>query len=67
MKTPKSAEMKKAYESAGFRERYAMENGNRATVYINGHKCIKFTYSEFIEYQDANGATYDTVRGSWID
>ena len=58
---------KKAYESAGFRERYAMEHGNRTTVYINGHKCIKFTYSEFIEYQDANGATFDTVRGAWID
>lgn len=60
-------EMKKAYATAGFRERYAMENGNRATVYINGHKCIKFTYSKSIEYQDANGATFDTVRGVWID
>ena len=67
MKNHKSDEMKNAYAVAGFRERYAMENGNRATVYINGHKCIKFTYSEFIEYQDANGATYDTVRESWID
>jgi hypothetical protein len=67
MKYPKSAETKKAYESAGFRERYAMENGNRTTVYINGHKCYKYTYSNTKEYQDANGATYDTVRGSWID
>lgn len=67
MKNHKSDEMKNAYAVAGFRERYAMENGNRATVYINGHKCIKFTYSEFIEYQDANGATFDTVRGAWID
>ena len=45
MKRYNSAEMKKAYESAGFRERYAMEHGNRTTVYINGHKCYKYTYS----------------------
>ena len=67
MKRYNSAEMKKAYESAGFRERYAMEHGNRTMVYINGHKCIKFTYSKHTEYQDANGATFDTVRGAWID
>ena len=67
MKNPKSAEMKRAYESEGFRERYAMEHGNRTTVFINGHKCYKYTYSSTKEYQDANGATYDTVRGSWID
>ena len=67
MKSYKSTETKKAHESAGYRERYAMEHGNRATVYINGHKCIKFTYSKHTEYQDANGATYDTVRESWID
>ena len=66
MKRYNSAETKKAYESAGFRERYAMEHGNRATVYINGHKCYKYTYSCTKEYQGANGATYDTVRGSWI-
>lgn len=62
----KSEEMRKAYAAGGWRERYAMENGNRATVYINGHKCIKFTYSAKREYQDANGATFDTVRGVWI-
>lgn len=28
-----------AYNTAGFRERYAMENGNKSTVYLNGHKC----------------------------
>ena len=67
MKRYNSVEMKKAYESAGFRERYAMEHGNRTTVYINGHKCYKYTYSNTKEYQDANGATYDTARESWID
>ena len=62
----KSEEMRKAYTAAGWRERYAMENGNRTTFYINGHKCIKFTYSTQKEYQDANGATFDTVCGIWI-
>lgn len=62
-----STETKKAYETAGHRERYAMEHGNRATVYINGHKCYKYTYSKTKEYQDANGATFDTVRGIWVD
>ena len=63
----KSEEMRKAYTAAGWRERYAMENGNRTTIYINGHKCIKFTYSKNAEYQDANGATFDTVRSIWIN
>lgn len=62
----KSEEMRKAYAAGGFRERYAMKNGNRTTIYINGHKCIKFTYSAKNAYQDANGATFDTVRGAWI-
>ena len=56
----------KMYSAGGYRERYAMEHGNRATVYISGNKCIKFTYSKKIPYQDANGATFDTVRGAWI-
>ena len=50
-----------AYNTAGFRERYAMENGTKSTVYLNGHKCYKFTYSKDVDYQDANGALYDTV------
>ena len=66
MKNYKSNAMKRAAQAAGFRERYAMEHGNRATVYINGEKCYKFTYSKYKEYQDANGATYNTVRGVWV-
>lgn len=62
----RSAELREAYRLGGFRERYAMENGNRATVYINGAKCYKYTYSTANEYQDANGATFDTVRRVWI-
>lgn len=61
-----SEELKTAYERGGFRERYAMKNGNRATVYIGGAKCYKWTYNNANPYQDANGATYDTTRRAWI-
>ncbi len=53
--------------AAGWRERYAMENGNRAVIYVNGQKCFKFTYSKNKPYQDANGATYNTVTKQWIN
>lgn len=62
-----SEESKKAYTVGGWRERYAMENGNKTVIYINGHKCYKYTYSANKEYQGANGATFDTVRGCWIN
>lgn len=52
---------------AGYREKYAMSNGQSEVVTINNHRCYKFTYSEDNEYQDANGATYDTVTKIWID
>ena len=55
------------YLNAGWRERYAMDNGNRNVIYISGHKCYKYTYDKYREYQDANGATYDTVTERWID
>lgn len=67
MRTYRNETMRKAYETAGCRERYAMENGNKAVIYVRGHKCFKFTYSINLEYQDGNGATYDTVTESWID
>lgn len=62
-----NSETIKMYRAGGFRERYAMEHGNRATVYISGEKCYKFTYSTAREYQDANGAIYNTVRGEWVN
>lgn len=61
-----NSETIKMYSAGGLRERYAMEYGNRAIVYINGEKCYKFTYSKYKEYQDANGAIYNTVRGVWV-
>ena len=63
----KSLEMRTAYENGGCREKFAMENGNKTVIYVNGHKCFKFTYSLQKEYQDTNGATYDTVTKGWID
>ena len=65
MKHYKSLDMKEAYKNGGARERYAMENGHRSTLYINGNKCYKFTYSIYDEYQDANGAIYDTILKCW--
>lgn len=56
-----------ARNAAGWRENYAMDNGASEIVYINGHKCFKFTYSADNVYQDANGATFDAVRGVWIN
>lgn len=67
MKKFRSIEMQTAYENGGYRERFAMENGNKTEMCINGHKCFKFTYSSRKEYQDANGTTYDTVTKSWIN
>ena len=60
-------EMRTMCDSASFRERYALMNGEMETQIIKGHKCYKFRYSSKDEYQDANGATYDTVTESWID
>lgn len=52
---------------AGYRERYAIKNGKKNIKYINNHKCYVYTYSDDEEYQDANGATYDTVTKNWIN
>lgn len=54
-------------QQGGYRERFAINKGTRRTVWINGHMCYKFTYSVAIDYQDANGATYDTVTETWIN
>lgn len=58
---------REAYESGGFRERYAMEHGKETVKFICGHKCLQYAYSPMEEYQDANGATYDTVERRWIN
>ena len=67
MKKYKSLDMITAYKKAGYRERYAMENGNKTIIHTyNGHTLFKFTYSRYKEYQDANGATYDATAKQWI-
>ena len=60
-------EIAAARKAAGWRENYAMDHGGSEYIIVNGHRCIKFTYSQKKEYQDANGATFDTVRGVWIN
>jgi hypothetical protein len=62
-----SRELKQAMELAGFREKYAIENGKATVKYMNGHKLIIFNYSDSNEYQDANGATYDATKKAWIN
>lgn len=63
----KNSIMEKARAAAGARELYAIEHGNRQTVYINGRKLLKFTYDPKAEYQDANGAMFDIALGVWVD
>lgn len=63
----RSEDMIIAYKKGGCRERYAMQNGNKSIIYVRGHKCFKFTYSKDLDYQDANGAVYDTVYRIWIN
>lgn len=62
--TPKEED--EMLQKAGYREKYAMYNGQSEVITVKNHRCYKFTYSEDGEYQDANGATYDTVRKTWI-
>lgn len=67
MKNYRSLEMLKAHQNGGFRERFAMDNGHKQIIFINGEKCYKFTYSSGLKFQAGNGATYNTVRNAWID
>lgn len=62
-----SASEVRMYNAGGYRERYAMKKGAKRVVFINGHKCYRYCYSFTVEYQDANGATWDTVMERWIN
>ena len=55
-----------AYQQGGFRERYAMDNGNEKEVEFGGDTCLRYDYDKNDPYQDANGAMYDIDRGRWI-
>lgn len=57
----------RAYETAGYREKYAMKHGKKTTKRDHrGHTLWVFTYSTDDSYQDANGATYDASEGKWV-
>lgn len=56
-----------AMKRAGYRERYAMENGTETRRTINGHTLYIFKYTADHDYQDGNGATYDATRKAWIN
>lgn len=57
----------RAYETAGYRERHAIEHGKKSVRVDNrGHRIWTYNYSKFLEYQDGNGATYDDTEGRWV-
>lgn len=57
-----------AWMQGGWRERYAMENGNRTIQKDSrGHVFWIYTYDEDRDYQDANGSAYDVTEGRWRD
>lgn len=67
MQTHKSPTLEHAYSVGGAREKFAMDNGRLTIFFLRGEKCYRFTYSKDLDYQDANGATYNTVTKTWID
>lgn len=56
----------KAYNAAGYRERFAMKNGTKKVEKWGNRTVWRYFYSPTIEYQDANGATYDPEREVWV-
>ena len=58
----------RAYETAGYRERFAMEHGKRTVKRDHrGHTLWVYKYSPHVDYQDANGSTYDATEGRWVN
>ena len=55
-----------AYTKGGYRERYAMDHGRPEMKMHGDHKVVRFWYDSKDDYQDANGATWDTVTKQWI-
>lgn len=58
---------KAARKAAGYRERYAMDHGTLTIKHSNRDILFVYTYSNELEYQDANGATYSVNRGAWVN
>lgn len=63
---PQIVTKKDAYNAGGYRERYAMDNGDREIRMVNGHRLWIFRYSNDDPYQDGNGATFDCKERKWI-
>ena len=63
---PQIVTKRDAYNAGGYRERYAMDNGDREIRVVNGHRLWIYTYSKENPYQDANGATFDCKERKWI-
>lgn len=67
MNNTRTAKEAHAWRVAGWRERYAMQNGKKEKTLVNGRPCWRYVLAETDDHQNANGATFDTVRGVWID
>ena len=63
---PQIVTEKEAYKSGGFREKYAMDHGEKEIHMVNGHRMWIFHYSPDDPYQDANGATFDCKMRRWV-
>jgi hypothetical protein len=65
---PTYAELK-AYNEGGFRERFAMEHGQRHTFWSVARQAVMwmYKYSSKEEYQDGNGAQYDFTHERWVN
>lgn len=63
----KATERQTAINQAGYREKYAMKHGKETKRTENGETLYTFNYSNTDPYQDANGATYNATRKTWIN
>lgn len=59
-----SAKLLARFMRGGWRERYAMRYGKAVEI---GGGLVKYIYSKREPIQTANGATYDTTRGAWVN
>lgn len=55
-----------ALEKRGFREKFAMSVGTCVVEYYNGKPYYRWNYDPDIEYQDANGRTFDPEKMEWV-
>lgn len=68
MKTSELRKIRKeAYNTAGYRERYAMDHGTEYRETYGSEDYLVYRYGPDDSYQDANGATYSINRRTWVD